>query len=82
MRQDRFGNDRAHPQPRIERRVRVLEHRHHLPPIRLQRHGIHRADILPLEPDRAGGYLRALRQDIEDGLADHRLAAAGLANEA
>ena len=42
----------------------------------------HLQQVFSLEADRAGGHLRALGQDVEDGLADHRLAAAGFADEA
>ena len=74
----RLGDDVADPQPRVERRIRVLEH--HLQLAAIGPHPVtrQRVDALAADPDLAGGRL----DQLEDGLARGRLAAAALADEA
>ena len=74
----RFADDPPDRVPRVERRVRILEH--HLHPL-AQRPQLRLAevcDVLAVEDDRATGRLVQAQQGPPDG----RLAAAGLADEA
>src|SRR4029079_18192136 len=75
---DRLLDDVADRHPRIERRVRILEHDLHLAPHPAQVLAAERRQLLAVEEHGAAGRLGQL----EDAIAGRRLARAGLADDA
>ena len=73
----RLADDVAARQPRVERRVRVLEDDVHLAAERPQLAPRQVRDVATLQPDGAGGRL----EQPDDAVADGRLAAPGLPDE-
>src|ERR671915_2603092 len=78
MRAQRLADDSSHAVPRIERRVRVLEHHLHASSQRAQVTLTEVRDVLSVEDDLAVGRL----VQPQDRAADRRLAAARLSDEA
>ena len=77
QRQHAFGDDFAHPQPRIQRGEGILENHLHVPPRLAQAASGQPDQFAAAEPDRTGGG----RNQLQQGLAHRRLAATGFANQ-
>ena len=74
---DRLGQDVADPHPRVEAGERILEHHLHAAAHLAQPMRAEIVDAQAVEHDLAGGDV----EQPEDGAADGRLAAAGLADQ-
>jgi len=72
-----FGDDFADPHPRVERGERVLKDHLHVPARRAQPLALHADQFTAAEANAAGCWCHELQQ----GLADGRLAAAGFADQ-
>ncbi len=78
MHPQRLADELADPLARVQRRVGVLEDHLHLPPQRPHLAPGEAGDLLAVEADRAGGRL----DQLQDGPAERRLAAARLPDQA
>jgi hypothetical protein len=74
----RLGDDGAHPHPRIERRVRILEHRLHRASVALPAGPTERQHVLAAEADGPRGRPLETEHELRGG----GLPAAGLADHA
>src|SRR4249920_737311 len=75
---ERLGDAVPDRHPRVQGRVRILEHHLDAPPEAFAFVAIERPDVLAVELDRPGGRLR----ERDDGSTERGLARAGLAHEA
>ena len=74
---ERLADDEPDPLARVERRVRVLEDHHHVPPQRPHLASRQPGDVAALVDDAAGGRL----EQLEEAADERRLPAARLADD-